>query len=634
MKALVFYVETGNGFRSPAVAIARELSASGIQAEAVDLFKAIGAPKFDQFLISSWRMFLSNEFLFILLFLFSNTFLYHLEIFWTPWVFGKRIRDYIDAQKPDFVVSTHFIGTYVLERVLPQKKPFRVPVYGYNSEVILFHRSYKNTKVDGYFVSTEIGRLGMVAGGMPDKTTHLTGFPIDPKYRKEFGTVAQERALLGLKDQFTILLTFGGEGVGDWGLVRAIAENNLPVQVVGVCGKNEALKNELEAYGAAHPSLALVVKGFTTNLQDYLYCCDLSAGKSGLNVVFEALFLKRPFLVLKAMANERHCAHWLVDQGYGWWPKNLDQALSVVKSALDDKVALTPSFAQVRTRLETPPCTFHLKEMIAIMTNETNALTRARLRGAKALCFDLAGTLCDIPIGDRWEAVNVAGIKNVLSSVGVEQAFSTAEVDAMVANFLAEKIRLRKDAKVSLREYEIRGQVQEFFAAQAQGSPQFANWLTNRKLTEADWDEVEFQFIKPELDITLPFDGAPELLATLKGKYPLYLLSNNVSRVLVEKIVEKTGLAGFFDKIIVSSEVGYRKPHEAFLRAVEKQTGYQASQCIMIGDRLTQDIEMANRFGMLSIHMAMVDHEDNEGAEHIAATCKVHSLKEISDLLV
>ena len=39
MKALVFYVETGNGFRSPAVAIARELSASGIQAEAVDLFK-------------------------------------------------------------------------------------------------------------------------------------------------------------------------------------------------------------------------------------------------------------------------------------------------------------------------------------------------------------------------------------------------------------------------------------------------------------------------------------------------------------------------------------------------------------------------------------------------------------------
>jgi len=636
MKALVFYMETGNGFKSPAVSIARELSASGIEAQAVDLFKAIGATGFDKFMVDGWRMMLSNEFLFRLVFGLSDTFFYHLEMFWTPLAFGRKLRAYITAQNPDFVVCTHFTGTYVLERVLPKMTPKPVPVWGYNSEVILFHKAYKNKKAAGYFVSTPRGRDQMIAGGMDPEKVHLTGFPIDPKYRKAFGSVAAERAQLGLADKFTLLLTFGGEGVGDWALIRQIAQARLDVQVVAVCGKNEALKAQLEAFGAQNPGLSLVVKGFTTNLQDYIYCCDLSAGKSGLNVVFESLFLHRPFLVLKAMANERHCARWVVDNGYGWWPKTTDEALAIVRAAVAPvagAAAPVPTYAQARAQADVAPCTFDLKEISSIVTDHTNRAVQATLRGAQALCFDLAGTLCDIPIGDKWDAVNIAGIRNVLTCVGADQAFSGAEIDAFVAAFLAEKIRLRKEAKVSLREYEIRGQVKEFFAAQAAAHPKFAQWLQGRALTEADWDEVEFQFIKPELDITLPFDGARAVLEALKARFPLYLLSNNVSRVLVVKIVEKIGLAGLFDEIIVSSEVGYRKPHEAFLRAVEKVTGRKAGQCIMIGDRLTQDIQMANDFGMLSIHMAMVDHEDNEGADHIQATTKVHSLEEIRTLL-
>jgi putative hydrolase of the HAD superfamily len=174
--------------------------------------------------------------------------------------------------------------------------------------------------------------------------------------------------------------------------------------------------------------------------------------------------------------------------------------------------------------------------------------------------------------------------------------------------------------------------VKDFFGQQGEKHPDFAAWLSKRNLSATDWQDIEFQFIKPELDITLPLEGAPELLASLKGRYPLYLLSNNVSRVLVEKIVEKTGLSGFFDEIIVSSEVGFRKPHEQFLRATERVTGHSAGECVMIGDRLTQDIEMANQFGMLSIHVALVDHEDNAGAEHISATIKIHALEEIRTL--
>jgi len=637
MKALILYVETGYGFKSPSIAIAEELRKAGVDAHIVDLFDAIGAKRFDRFLKKLWCWLLRHERLFQLTYSMGDHLFGPVFSLMIP-LFGPGILDYLDQQRPDFVVITHFLPLYPIERLLRDGTAMsfrkngtrkgvggrKIPVFGYNSEVVASHPVYGSNLVEMFFVSTAAGRRAMIRAGSAESRIMMTGFPVEQKYVVQYQPLAQMRESLGLQNRYTILLSFGGEGIGDWSLVQVLASRDVPVQVVAVCGKNNELRLEIEEwyedYKRSSPDSAFVLRilGFVTDMQNWLYASDLSAGKAGLNVVFEAIYLKRPFLVLKAMANERYCAKWLESEGYGWWPRTLDDAVGLVVRGLNKET--DPLWQSVKLRLLTPPCEFSIEGMARTMVKMTKDFDKQRFSGIKAICFDLAGTLCDIPIGGQWEAINEAGIAAVLSQLGV----SGPESAKLVNQFIDEKKRLRKEAKVSLREYEIREQLRDFLSSHG---------IAIDHLVAAEWDELEFLFIKPELDITVRFDDARTLLEYLKAKYPLYLLSNNVSRVLVERILSNLGLSDYFSAIFVSSEIGYRKPHEKFMQAVLAGIPYAPTQCVMIGDRLSQDIEMANRFGMPSIHMAMVEHEDNQGIDSVRATVMVKNLPEIRDLL-
>ena len=120
----------------------------------------------------------------------------------------------------------------------------------------------------------------------------------------------------------------------------------------------------------------------------------------------------------------------------------------------------------------------------------------------------------------------------------------------------------------------------------------------------------------------------------LSEKYDLYLLSNNVSRRLVIDIVDKIGCAHCFKDIFVSEDCGHRKPHINFLDYVTSKTGLNPDECVMIGDRLTQDIRMANLHNLKSIYAAMVDHEDNDGAHGEYYDYMIHDFKELEEIFL
>jgi putative hydrolase of the HAD superfamily len=145
--------------------------------------------------------------------------------------------------------------------------------------------------------------------------------------------------------------------------------------------------------------------------------------------------------------------------------------------------------------------------------------------------------------------------------------------------------------------------------------------------------ELEMLFVSTELEIAVKFPDAPKMLEELKKDYDLYLLSNNVSDILVRQITEKCGINGFFKEVFVSSDIAYRKPHRIFINEVISRTGLLPQDCIMIGDRLSQDIIMANDTGMQSVFAAMVDHEDNHGMYHISYTWYIETLAELIPLL-
>lgn len=359
MNAIVFYCGTGQGFKSPADAIVRELQARGVGAEAVDFYAALGMDGVDSFIKESWKFCLRHPWFFNIVYATTDSPLIDLCFFWQLGDFRRRMARFMEGRRADFVVSTHFASTWLLARWAPVVDG-TLPFFGYNSDVLLSHYAYIQKDVAAYFVSTELGRDRMIAQGMEEEKVRISGFPIDPKYRKAFRSRAEERAALGLEDMFTVLLTFGGEGIGDLSFVRRIAASGLPVQVAAVCGRNEAVRAKLEALRGEFPGFRIATTGFVSNLQDYLYACDVSAGKAGLNTVFESIYMKRPFLVLMAMTNEKHCARFAVERGYAVHPRDADGALDFLK----DAVAGGPAYSAALAALENPPCEFAIDSMV------------------------------------------------------------------------------------------------------------------------------------------------------------------------------------------------------------------------------------------------------------------------------
>ena len=84
-----------------------------------------------------------------------------------------------------------------------------------------------------------------------------------------------------------------------------------------------------------------------------------------------------------------------------------------------------------------------------------------------------------------------------------------------------------------------------------------------------------------------------EVLEQLHGKFPLYLISNAASPY--KRPFYDLGLEHFFTAIFFSCDVGIAKPDKAIFRLVEKASGFEREQILMIGDSKKADMEGARR---------------------------------------
>lgn len=102
-------------------------------------------------------------------------------------------------------------------------------------------------------------------------------------------------------------------------------------------------------------------------------------------------------------------------------------------------------------------------------------------------------------------------------------------------------------------------------------------------------------------NFTKPIQGAEKLLSKLKRQgYKLGVVSNGLARNTVLDL-QRTKLYGYFSSIVISSDLGYRKPESApFLKALaELETNPQ--NAVMVGDSIKEDICGAKKVGLSTV---------------------------------
>ncbi len=104
------------------------------------------------------------------------------------------------------------------------------------------------------------------------------------------------------------------------------------------------------------------------------------------------------------------------------------------------------------------------------------------------------------------------------------------------------------------------------------------------------------------LKLTL-FDYALPLLRGLKMRHAeLYLLSNAQSCFTREEIA-RLGIGEYFTGIMLSSEVGWKKPALPFFQTAIKRFSLSPENCLYVGNDLRDDVGGARAAGMRSVYI-------------------------------
>jgi putative hydrolase of the HAD superfamily len=113
---------------------------------------------------------------------------------------------------------------------------------------------------------------------------------------------------------------------------------------------------------------------------------------------------------------------------------------------------------------------------------------------------------------------------------------------------------------------------------------------------ERAFDELWDHFSRPESWRCFP-DAAPALRAFQAMGLALCVGSNFDGRLrgVVQGLPE---LAAWVDSLVISSEVGYRKPHGSFFRATCTHLHLPAERILCVGDDLENDVRGAIRAGL------------------------------------
>lgn len=122
-----------------------------------------------------------------------------------------------------------------------------------------------------------------------------------------------------------------------------------------------------------------------------------------------------------------------------------------------------------------------------------------------------------------------------------------------------------------------------------------------------------------------------ELLEWLRPRYRLALISNFDHGPTARQILHRAGMTSCFDLILISEEIGQRKPHAAIFEAACQALRIVPSEAIFIGDSPSIDISGAKGVGMGAIWLDRKGSRLDEGTpvpDHI-----VKRLEEIKGIL-
>ena len=130
------------------------------------------------------------------------------------------------------------------------------------------------------------------------------------------------------------------------------------------------------------------------------------------------------------------------------------------------------------------------------------------------------------------------------------------------------------------------------------------------------------------------FDGVIEILSSLRASGAgVYLLSNAQS-CFTRHEIEILGLTDLFNGIILSSEVGVKKPYEQVFKLAFEKFGITPDESIYVGNDMRDDVLGASTAGMKTVYIHTEQSGRYDGILLPSPTYVAKNHRELADLLI
>jgi UDP-N-acetylglucosamine:LPS N-acetylglucosamine transferase len=206
--------------------------------------------------------------------------------------------------------------------------------------------------------------------GYDDAHVHATsGMIIRPDfYRESHVDRRVELTKLGLDpDRPTGIVMFGGHGSR---VMLKLAKRLDDLQLIMICGHNEALANRLRELPASAPR---VVLGFTSEIRHFMQLCDYFIGKPGPGSISEAVQQGLPVIVVHntwTMPQERYNSEWIRENQTGI----VLESYKFIRQGVDEVIARLPEFRAATGRIRNR-AVFEIPDILEhILANDTRAV--------------------------------------------------------------------------------------------------------------------------------------------------------------------------------------------------------------------------------------------------------------------
>ena len=233
------------------------------------------------------------------------------------WPYVRRSMCNLVARHPsDIIVSVHPLVNEPMLRALRQR---RVPYVTVVTDLVTAHAFWYNPKIDLTIVPTEEARQLALSYGLDPAKVIVIGLPVAERFCQPHTDKIEARRQLGLPlERPLVLLVGGGDGMGPIEpTARAIAEANLPINLVIVTGRNVKLKERLEGY---HWEIPTFIYGFVRQMPLFMQAADILVTKAGPGTICEALNAGLPMALYSRLpGQEEGNIDYVCKNGAGVW---------------------------------------------------------------------------------------------------------------------------------------------------------------------------------------------------------------------------------------------------------------------------------------------------------------------------